>query len=304
MSGPAAAGSFPADALEANRAGRLTDDQRKSWTGTDRQWGGNVALIALVLAGAGVALLLGLGHTPLPTPLRLLAGVGCLAGAGVLVYVSLLGGGQLTRDLRDGRVEAIEGAISKEHDVLPTYAGANPERCYIDVAGTRLACGRIAYDAAPDAGVVRVSYLPRSRRLINLERLADRPLPAGALDSPDVMMAQAAQALGAHDRAQRAEAMATVAAIKDAMTGPAMPPPVGQQDARPLAEAIVGSWHGPVMNLMFAPDGTASASLATGMRLAGRWSVGGDGKLRLDGMGVEWTWSRTRGSRGMSSPWS
>jgi hypothetical protein len=33
------------------------------------------------------------------------------------------------------------------------------------------------YDAAPDAGVVRLYYLPRSRRVVNLERLPNAPLP-------------------------------------------------------------------------------------------------------------------------------
>ncbi len=53
--------------------------------------------MALVLAVAGVALVAGVGQTPLPTYARLLAGAGCLVAAGVLVYVSLLGGGALAR---------------------------------------------------------------------------------------------------------------------------------------------------------------------------------------------------------------
>ncbi len=285
MSGPAAASPFPADALEANRAGRLTDAQRKTWADVDRRWGGNVALIALVLGLGGVALLAGPGQTPLPTPLRLLAGVACLAGAGVLVYVSLLGGGQLTRDLRDGTVESAEGAISKEHDPLPTDAGPNPERCYLDVASKRLACGRTEFDAAPDAGIVRVYFLPRSRRLINLERLADRPLPAGALDGPDAAIAAVAPGLASHDRTQRAEAMATVAAMQDSLTAPATPPADGR-DARPLAQAIVGAWHGRMGSVTFGADGSATGSLG-GTQMASRWSVGGDGKRHLDGMGEE-----------------
>jgi hypothetical protein len=285
VNGPAAASPFPSGDLEANRQGRLTDAQRKGWSGAERDWSGTVSLMALVLAVAGVLLLTGAGQTPLPTYARLLAGAGCLAGAGVLAYVSVLGGGQLARDLREGRVEVVEGAILKSRQQV--NAGAQPGFHYLEVAGRKLRCGLEAYDAAPDAGIVRVYYLPRSRKVVNLERLADRPLPAGALDDPSVLARQAAQAIGSHDRTQRAEAMATLAAMEAAMTGPATPPPAGQRDARPLAEAIVGAWHGPALNVTFSPDGTATGTVASGTSLTGRWSVGGDGKLRLDGMGQD-----------------
>jgi hypothetical protein len=50
---------------------------------------------------------------------------------------------------------------------------------------------------------------------------------------------------------------------------------------------MVGSWHGPLMDVTFAGDGGATAATANGMRLAGRWSVDGDGKLHLTGMGED-----------------
>jgi hypothetical protein len=278
---------FPAGALEANRAGRLTETQRKNWTGADRDWRGNVRLMALVLGLAGVLLVAGIRQTPFPTFTQLLLGTVCLILAAYLVYVSTLGGGALTRDLREGRVEAVEGAISREGRGLPVNAGPNPERCYLHIAGKRLACGRTAYDAAPQAGIVRAYYLPRSRRLINLERLANRPLRAGALDHPLAAVGQAFSAMDSEDRTQQAEAMATVEAIKDAIFGEASSPPIGTAGARPLAEAIVGSWRSPVMNVTFSENGTAAAKMANGMALAGRWSIAGDGKLRLAGMGQD-----------------
>ncbi len=281
-SGSAAAGPFPADALEANRQGRLTDAQRQGWTGAERRWSGTVSLMALVLAVAGVLLLVGVGHTPLPTVVRLLAGAACLAGAGVLAYVSVLGGGQLARDLRDGRVESAEGAIARSRQGV--NAGAQPDFYYLEVAGRRLRCGLAAYNAAPEAGIVRVYYLPRSRKVVNLERLPDGPLPAGALDDPSVLAREAAHALGSHDRTQRAEAMATFAALEDASSGPATPP-ADQGGTGPLAEAIVGGWHGLAMNLTFSADGTATGTLANGLAITGRWSVDGAGNLRLEGMG-------------------
>lgn len=272
-------------ALGVNRQGRITDAQRKGWAGAERNWSGTVSLMALVLALAGVALLVGGGKTPLPTFARLPAGVGCLVGAGVLAYLSLLGGGQLARDLRDGRVESAEGAVAKSHQQVD--AGADPGFYYLEVAGRRLRCDREAYDAAPEGGIVRVYFLPRSRKVVNLERLADRPLPAGALDDPSVAVAQVAQGLGSHDRTQQAEAMATIVAMKDAMEAGATTPSADQRDPRPLAEAIVGSWHGAAMKVAFSADGTATAAMANGMTQAGRWSVGGDGKLHLDGLGQD-----------------
>ena len=286
MSGPAAVPSpFPLDALEANRRGRLTDGQRKDWTGAERNWSGTVSLMALVLAVAGVALVAGVGQTPLPTFARLLAGGGCLVAAGLLAYVSVLGGGALARDLRDGRVESVDGAIAKSHQQV--NAGAQPGFYYLEVAGRRLRCGLAAYNAAPEAGIVRVYYLPRSSKVVSFERLADRPVPAESLDDPSAAVAQVAKGLGSHDRTQQAEAMATIAAIKDAMVERATPPPEHQRDPRPLAEAIVGAWHGAAMNVAFSADGIASAVMTNGVTQAGRWSVGGDGKLHLDGLGQD-----------------
>jgi len=100
---------FPAEAVEANCAGRLTETQRKNWAGADRDWRGNVRLMALVLGLAGVLLVAGIGQTPVPTFARLSLGGVCLIVAACLAYVSTLGGGALTRDLSEGRVESVEG---------------------------------------------------------------------------------------------------------------------------------------------------------------------------------------------------
>ena len=41
------------------------------------------------------------------------------------------------------------------------------------------------------------------------------------------------------------------------------------------------------MDVTFSADGAASARMANGMSMAGRWSVDADGKLHLDGMGQD-----------------
>ncbi len=286
MNEPAVRSPFHADALQANREGRLTDAQRETWAGADRTWRGNVRLMALVLGLAGVLLVAGIGQAPFPAFARLPIGALCLIIAGALVYVSTLGGGALTRDLRDGRVEMVEGAISRERG-LPVYTGPNPERCYLNVGDRRLACSRTAYDAAPLAGSVRAYYLPRSRRLVNLEGLPDRPLPAGALDRPLEAAGQILKAFVTGDRTQRAEAMATFTAMENAIVAESIAPPQGKTDSRSLENAIVGSWHSPMMDVTFTADGSASARMVSGTTMAGRWSVGRDGKLRLSGMGQD-----------------
>ena len=283
----AAASPFPQDALEANRRGRLTTAQRQGWTGAERNWSGTVRLLALVLAVAGVGLLTGAAKTNLPAIVAPVAGVGCLIVAAFFVYLSVLGGSALARDLRDGRVESVEGAIAKSRQQV--NAGAEPGFYYLEVAGLRLRCGLATYNAAPEAGIVRVYYLPRSHKAVSFERLADRPLPPGSLDDPLQAVAGVAHGLGSHDRTQRADAMATIAAVKDAMVERTASPPASQRDPRPLAEAIVGAWNGAMMNVTFSADGSATAALVNGMTQDGQWSVGADGKLRLVGLGQNMT---------------
>ena len=67
-------------------------------------------------------------------------------------------------------------------------------RYYLNIAGRQLRTYLSAYDAAPDAGYVRAYYLPRTRRLVNLERLPNPPLPAGPEEARD-MLGRIARAL-------------------------------------------------------------------------------------------------------------
>jgi hypothetical protein len=76
-------------------------------------------------------------------------------------------------------------------------------------------------------------------------------------------------------------------ALKDAMLPPATPPPADRRDPRPLAEAIVGTWHWGLMRITFGADGGASATLPTGRSQSGRWSIGADGKLHVAEMGQD-----------------
>lgn len=160
---------------------------------------------------------------------------------------------------------------------------------YFDVAGRRIEVGRAAYDAAPDAGFVRVYYLPRRKLLVNMERLPDQPLPPGFTGSPREVVQTLAAAMHSHDEAATAEARAHLAAMAEAMqshmAGSATPPPASARDPRPLAEAIVGTWSGGPISLTFAADGTVTSTLPGRGQRSGRWSVDPSGKLESDVLG-------------------
>ncbi len=79
MSG-AVVSPLSAEALDANRAGRLTETQRKNWAGVDRNSRGDVRMMALVLGVAGVLLVGGIGQTPFPALARLALALCALSG--------------------------------------------------------------------------------------------------------------------------------------------------------------------------------------------------------------------------------
>lgn len=277
---------FDPGALETNKAGRLADDQAK-WlrnmsSGSRR---GNLTAAAFC-AALGLLLLLAPGSSQAGV-LKPLAGFAFLLIAAFLFVRGFTGADPLTGDLRDRNVESVEGAIAKH--TMSSSGRSSTTWHYIDVEGKRLQAFRDQYDAAPDAGWVRVYYLPHSHRVVNFERLPDKPLPPGALASPQQAMKAALGGMIGHGEVGRAEAMAQMQAIGDAMRakveGDATPPPAADRDPRPLTQAIVGSWSNGLITVEFQPDGNASTTLPGGRRQDGRWSVDANGKLVADVMG-------------------
>jgi hypothetical protein len=216
-----------------------------------------------------------------------------LAGAGFIVVAFLLfrtatKGDSLTQDMRNGRVEMVEGAIGKHH-MEREGSHTRWTDYYLDVAGQTFEVDSTAYLAAPDVGYVRLYVLPRSHAILNLERMPDRPLPAGATTSPTETIAAAIASVRSHDPVQAAEARAELDAIKNAMEAErsraGTPPPADQRDPRPLAEAILGTWQTGPMSLSFLPDGTMVATMPRGRQERRRWSIGADGRLNASGSG-------------------
>jgi len=273
---------FPVDALDANRSGGLTEDQRRSLgalAGYNRR---NAFTIAAFLT-AGAMIVLFLARADAPVRLRFgTAGV-ALGIAAFLVLRSITGADALTRDLEDARVQSAEGAIGKRR----VSGGRTRSSYYVDVGDQTFRIGRITHDWLPDAGRAHVYFLPRSRKVVNIDLL---PNPAA---TPDLKAL--AQKLGTavfSSRREANEARAEIAGAADAFNATfersPQPPSSDARDPRPLAEAIVGTWTNGVIRATFSADGTLVVRMLVSER-KGRWSVDSAGRLRADITGGEQT---------------
>ncbi len=281
---------FPADALEANRSGTLTAGQRASLLRLARMNRGTQLMMGAILVVGGVMLLRGLASAPRAwwPPWA-----GAAASAvGVLTTLNALGiGNRLVQDIHEGRVETVEGAIRKRHG-FPRSRTPAPPTHYLLVEGRRFAVGPAGFDAAPDVGYVRLFYLPRSRRVVNLEPLPAHVSAGDMLDHPLSALKSFAAAVLSHDPTQRAEALADAAAVAAAwqtdQQRTASDARAAPRDPRPLAEAIVGTWAmGGLLTLDFRADGTVVVRRPIGGDTTGRWSVDPDGRLRSEATGQQ-----------------
>jgi hypothetical protein len=274
---------FPAADLESNKAGRLTDDQRKRYRNLEHSVRKNEFTFALMCAAIAAILLTATGPAP-NAQYRPLAGAAFAAIAVVLLFRAVFWADGLTRDLRSGKVETVEGAVGKH-----TYSGKTTTFHYLDLAGKHYEVGSATYEATPDAGYVRLYILPRSHKVVNMERLPDRPLPEGFMSQPGAIMSTLATALLSHDGVQRNEMRAEMASLGNAMrvgeVKDPTPPPADQRDQRPLQQALLGTWKTGMMSIAFMPDGTMVATLPNGQRRQGHWSIGADGRLHSDAIG-------------------
>jgi hypothetical protein len=243
---------FSAEALDANRNGQLSAGQRRGLqAGLGRKHSG--------LAG-----LVGRAFDP------------------------------LAKDLQAGRVESIEGAITKRAP-QSEFGGTAPiaYRYRVQVANRQAGnrefrCSKEFYEFAPDAGMVRLFYLPRSPWAVNLEFLPDAPAGALGEQGPAQAAASWAAARKAHDEVATAEAAARIAALhrqQESAILKAQPSTQPPADPRALAEAIIGTWQSPFLTASLRHDGTFAARLADGSDHQGQWSVDASGRLHADVMG-------------------
>ncbi len=284
-------GRFSPEALDANRSGRLTDVQRRELGAVERNWrknelvgaGGLVVVAALLLSSAGPAT---------NAWARPIVAAGCVVLAVLLVIHSLPGADRLSRDLATGGVQTIEGAMEKH-----SYSGENSRSFptyYVDIKDRHFEIPRSLYEAIPAAGWARVYFLSSSHQVVNLERLEAPPLPADMTHPTMESLGGALRTL-AHARGQEHhELMAELDQMGQQMgqqmkalrTDGAVPPAASARDARPLAEAIVGTWQGGPFSVTFAGDGTMEMA-TLGRTQHGHWSVDASGRLHADMWGRE-----------------
>jgi hypothetical protein len=273
---------FPVEALGENRSGHLTGDQvrrfervvsgrRKSTQGLAVPVGAIGALLVILSGPAATAVN------------RHLTGWAFLAAAAVILAAPAFD--PLAADVRDGQVETVQGAVGKRR---LQFSGARFSSYYLIVAGRQLRTYRSDYDAAPDAGYVRAYYLPRTRRLVNLERLPNPPLPSSPDEVRD-MFGRMARALVTGDPTTLAEARASAADLFDAAQESRVEPAdtaSGRVAKGLVREALVGSWRHPLVTVTLAGNGTATVTTIAGVTQAGHWSVDAQGRLLTDATGT------------------
>lgn len=274
--------AFPAGALAENRSGRLTDDQARTFQRMVSGRRKSTRGLAVPVGAIGVLLLI-LSGPEATTLKRHLAGWGFLAAVAAILAAPAFD--PLAADVRDGRVATVQGAIGKRR--RQSTAPTRLARYYLVVAECQLKTFRSAYEAAPDAGYVRAYYLPRTRRLVNLDRLPNPPLPAGP-DEAREMFSRMAHAFVTRDPITFAEAGARAAGLLDAARESIVEPPVapsGRVAVVLVREALVGRWTHPLVTVTLAEDGTATVTTILGATQSGRWSVDG-GRLLTDATGT------------------
>ncbi len=222
------------DAVEANRRGLLGDAQRQAFRRMSWDRRKNELTVAGFLTAGAVVVALYAAPSAFHGQ-RVLVSVIGLAIAAFLVVRAIVGSDALTRDLRSGEVRSVDGAIGKSH-----LSGGRARGAYfLDVGGRRFGVATSTYEAAPDAGYVRAYYLPRSRKIVNLERLPSAPLDHGG-DLRAALHTLGAAALHAPAGTARDEARAELAGIRDALQ-PSFThdqgPPSGARDPRPRAQS-------------------------------------------------------------------
>jgi hypothetical protein len=173
---------FPPGALEHNRRSELTVTQREGLARTLRLRNRQATIVAAVLF-AGAILVEFLAPPSFALVWRI-AIIGVALGIAVSLILRIITGGDraLSHDLRHGRVESVTGPITKEQESAMDVDSTSVY--FLRVGGERFTVAPVANEAAPGTGQVRLYYLPESRKVVNLERLAEGATPTGMAQRP------------------------------------------------------------------------------------------------------------------------
>jgi hypothetical protein len=268
---------FPRSALDDNRAGRLTAEQIRGLHIDARESKRSGVLAGFTLLAVGLFILWGTiaGRVP-GSRLQSLAVGGAIAVVGGL----LLGSRGMTRGPRAAEtasestvLDVVEGPFRRERSdrqFAQDLAGSTRSlhtgaqyNYFLHVGDRRLSVGQPAYDAAPEDGIVRVYLLPRSDRIVNLERIADAPATPFEARAAAMLRERFGAALE-DERPSRANASATTPTT--------------------LRAALLGLWQAQdlPLRLEFHADGTVVGGEA-GAAGRKRWDVLDVGRIRIDG---------------------
>jgi hypothetical protein len=269
--------AFYPDWLEANRRGELSDAQRRNF----RAWANSNRRSALGMAGfllAGAVLVGFFASATAPPVTRAVITAVALLFSVFIGLRAIVGFDALTRDVRTGRVQSVEGAIGKRGS--PSSRPDPTRTQLLQVGGQTFQVGPSIYKDAPDAGYVRLYYLPRSRKFVNLERVEREPAPelqgvTGLLNSLGTL--KRADGVQEKDeiRAQMADAMDRLSV---GFTDSRRLAPEEARDPGPLGELVIGSWSNEMMTVTFRKDGTVAVRMG-GMEREGKWSIDAAGRL-------------------------
>jgi hypothetical protein len=281
--------AYSAPDIDANRAGRLTDNQRRFLKSQARSFSRSMLSGALIAAVLGV--LVGTSNGPAPNAWARPAATAAFFAAALVCLFFALRPNPEAGDASSGKVVAVEGAIGKR-SFSTSSRGSSSTTYQLEIGEQRYNVGGAEYRAAPDAGWVRLYITPRTHKVVNFERLPDRAVPDVAAVTPTAMLGQLGKAVFSHDQQTRNETRAEMDAMARSVKAqmavsdtPAAPPAAADRDPRPLAQAILGKWQMGPMSVAFMPDGTMVATLLGGQQRQGHWSIGPDGKLIADATG-------------------
>ena len=161
--------SFSISDLMSNRAGILTDTQRRALRAERGDvliiYGSFIAVVTLVL-GAALSTL-GNKQLALPYPdIRLACVIALIATSCHLFYLV----GRLNTDLQRGVVHAIEGVVAT---VIPFADGRRHflGRGYVQVNRTKFYCARDTLLAFERNAKYRLYYAPRSKVILSAEKV-------------------------------------------------------------------------------------------------------------------------------------
>jgi hypothetical protein len=271
---------FSLEALAENRSGHLSGDQATRFQRMVSGRRQSTRGLAVPVGAIGALLLIFSGSAATAVT-RHLAGWGFVAAAAVILMAPTFD--PLAADVRQGRVETVQGAVGKRS----TQGKGPPGRTtsyYLNIAGRQLRTYRSAYEAAPDAGYVRAYYLPRTRRLINLERLPNPHVPSGP-DEARNMLGRMARALVTRDPVARADAAGLIDVAQKSIVE-FSDTQSGRVAGGLVREVLVGRWTHPLVTVTLAEDGTATVTTIAGSTQAGHWSEDSQGRLLTDVTGT------------------